>query len=290
MPGLMVSMLEALDVRDGDRVLEIGTGTGYNAALLAHRLGSDRVFSMDVDTDLVDLARERLAAIGYTPTLIARDGDEGLTSHAPFDRIISTCAVPAIPRSWIEQTTRHGLILTDFKPSGLAGNLALLQRDGDTATGRFLPDWAGFMTMRHDNRAPQPHRPFRTRTDGRERRTSAPTPPWTHSVPWFLAQFGMPDNLTFGQSIDDVTGDLGDIFLSATDGSWCEVSTQEDNGSRRVLEGGPVALWGLFEQAYDRWQTVGEPSWERIGLTVTPDTHTVWLDHQDGNTTWTLAT
>ncbi|MPZ66961.1 MAG: methyltransferase domain-containing protein [Pseudonocardiaceae bacterium] len=290
MPGLMVSMLETLNVRDGDRVLEIGTGTGYNAALLAHRLGSDRVFSVDVDTELVDLARERLAAIGYSPVLIARDGDQGLTEYAPFDRIISTCAVPAIPRSWIEQTTQRGLILADFKPSGLAGNLALLQRDGDTATGRFLPDWAGFMTMRHDDRAPQPRQPPRTRAGGRERRTSAPAPPWTHSVPWFLAQFGMPDNLTFGQSIDDVTGDPGDIFLSATDGSWCEVSTQEDNGSRPVLEGGPVALWGHFERAYDRWQAVGEPGWERFGLTVTPNTHTVWLDDSNGNTTRTLAT
>lgn len=175
MPGLMVSMLETLNVHDGDRVLEIGTGTGYNAGLLAHRLGSDQVFSMDVDSELVDLARERLATIGYTPTLVARDGERGLAKHAPFNRIISTCAVPAIPRSWIDQTTQHGLILTDYQPSGLAGNLVLLQRHDDTATGRFLPDWAGFMTMRRADPAPRPRQPHRARNGARERRPSAGT-------------------------------------------------------------------------------------------------------------------
>jgi protein-L-isoaspartate O-methyltransferase len=56
-PDLMVRMLETLDVRDGQRILEIGTGTGYNAALLAHRLGDDNVFSVDIDPELVSTAR-----------------------------------------------------------------------------------------------------------------------------------------------------------------------------------------------------------------------------------------
>lgn len=73
-PSLMARMLEALDVVDRDHVLEIGVGTGYNAALLAHRLGNDRVVSLDVDPDLVRLARDRLGEAGYAPTLIAGDG------------------------------------------------------------------------------------------------------------------------------------------------------------------------------------------------------------------------
>ncbi|HYZ09521.1 MAG TPA: methyltransferase domain-containing protein [Pseudonocardiaceae bacterium] len=67
MPGLMTRMLETLDVRDGHDVLEIGTGTGYNAALLSHRIGDQHVFSVDIEPDLVQLARERLARIGYRP-------------------------------------------------------------------------------------------------------------------------------------------------------------------------------------------------------------------------------
>jgi protein-L-isoaspartate O-methyltransferase len=67
-PVLMLTMLEALEVAPGHRVLEIGTGTGYNAALLCERLGSEQVTSVDIDPELVALARDRLAANGYTPT------------------------------------------------------------------------------------------------------------------------------------------------------------------------------------------------------------------------------
>jgi protein-L-isoaspartate O-methyltransferase len=96
-PDLMVRMLETLDVHDGHRVLEIGTGTGYNAALLAHRLGDGRVFSIDVGAEFVDLARQRLATAGFHPTLVSGDGVHGLAEHAPYDRIIATCSVPAVP-------------------------------------------------------------------------------------------------------------------------------------------------------------------------------------------------
>ena len=99
-PDLVVRMLEALDVHDGHKVLEIGTGTGYNAALLVHRLGGRAVFSVDLDAEIVDPARERLASIGFHPTLVARDGVEGLPEHAPFDRIVATCSVPAVPGAW----------------------------------------------------------------------------------------------------------------------------------------------------------------------------------------------
>ncbi|MGH3903771.1 MAG: methyltransferase domain-containing protein, partial [Pseudonocardiaceae bacterium] len=63
-PDLMIRMLEALDVRHGHRVLEVGTGTGYNAALLCARLGSEHVTSVDIDPELIELAAERLAANG----------------------------------------------------------------------------------------------------------------------------------------------------------------------------------------------------------------------------------
>lgn len=122
-PDLMVRMLEILDVQDGHRVLEIGTGTGYNAALLAHRLGDEQVFSVDVGEDLVDLARDRLDAAGYRPRLAAVDGVHGLPAHAPFDRIIATCSVPAVPWEWAQQLAPDGTILVDLKLANSAGNL-----------------------------------------------------------------------------------------------------------------------------------------------------------------------
>lgn len=284
MPGLMVRMLEALDIRDGDRVLEIGTGTGYNAALVSHRLGSANVFSVDIDAELVDLARERLAAIGYTPTLAAGDGVQGLAEFAPYDKVVSTCAVPAIPRAWIEQTAPSGLILTDFKPSGLAGNLVLLQRRDDIAIGRFLPAWAGFMDMRHTHTTNTPQPPVRDRTHARTRPTMAPLRPWEHPVPWFLAQFGMPPNLIFGGDLYDAPGEPNRIFLSATDGSWCEVTAKD--GVKELVEDGPDSLWHRFESAYDQWRAAGEPDWHHLGLTVTPESHTVWLDAPYSDRRW----
>jgi len=261
-PSLMIRMLDALDLHDGHRVLEIGTGTGYNAALLSNRLGSGHVFSVDLDETLVERARERLAEIGHTPTIVAGDGELGLAEHAPYDRIIATCAVPRIPRDWIDQTTEGGLILADFKPAADAGNLVLLERRGDTAKGRFLSEWAGFMPMRHHDTTTPPH-PVRDRTHAHTRPTTVPQPPWDYPVPWFLAQFGMPPNLTYGHGPDY-------IFLATTDGSWCEV------GAGTVTEKGP--LWTRFEAAYEQWRVDGEPSWSRFGLRVSPESHEVWMD------------
>jgi protein-L-isoaspartate O-methyltransferase len=136
-PGLMTRLLETLDIHEGHDVLEIGTGTGYNAALLAHRLGAEHVFSVDIDRELVDLVRDRLARIGYRPTLVVADGADGLPEHAPYDRIIATCSVPAIPWAWLEQTRVGGLILADLKLSVHAGNLVLLTRLAGRAEGRF---------------------------------------------------------------------------------------------------------------------------------------------------------
>jgi hypothetical protein len=170
----------------------------------------------------------------------------------------------------------------------MAGNLVLLERKGDTANGRFLPSWAGFMDMRHANPVSKPRQPHRVHANAHERRTSAPPHPWLHPIPWFLAQFAMPENLTFGQNVNDETGETGDTFLSATDGSWCEVSAEEHNGTRRVVEGGPMSLWGAFEEACERWRSAGEPDWPRFGLTVTPEQHTVWLDKPDGTKWWSL--
>ncbi|MGH3995296.1 MAG: methyltransferase domain-containing protein, partial [Pseudonocardiaceae bacterium] len=114
-PDLMIRMLEVLQVADGMRALEIGTGTGYNAALLCHRLGQDNVCSIDIDPALITDARARLAGLGYHPALVAADGAEGLAGHAPFDRIIATCSVRAIPPAWIHQLAPGGLLLVHLE-------------------------------------------------------------------------------------------------------------------------------------------------------------------------------
>lgn len=85
MPSLVATMLQALQVRNGHRVLQVATGTGYTAALLCERLGSTQVTSIDVDPDLASAARDRLRRCGYTPIVITADGAHGYPGHAPYD-------------------------------------------------------------------------------------------------------------------------------------------------------------------------------------------------------------
>ncbi|MGH3972370.1 MAG: methyltransferase domain-containing protein, partial [Pseudonocardiaceae bacterium] len=128
-PDLMIRMLEALDIHDGHRVLEIGTGTGYNAALLTHRLGDKAVYSVDIDPTLITAAGQRLDQLGYHPTLVAGDGAQGLPEHAPVDRIIATCALRAVPTEWIHQLRPGGTALVHLEGPLGAGNLLALHRD-----------------------------------------------------------------------------------------------------------------------------------------------------------------
>ena len=292
-PGLMVRMLEALQITEGHRVLEIGTGTGYNAALLSHRLGDQNVFSVDVEPDLVDLARDRLAELGYTPVLVADDGALGLPEHAPFDRIIATCAVPAVPWAWIDQLAPGGEVLTDVKIAINAGSLVKLRRAGDRAEGRFDPVWAGFMNLHPEPTAAGPAaRAARARRGpGVEGRTSAveARTPWASLLVWFLAAFEIGPDVSIGYTGTDITRPPSAVRISTLDGSWAEIGIDAaENGRYAVSEGGPRALWRMVEQAHELWGRHGQPGWERFGLTVTPDRQTVWLDGPDQTPRWEL--
>jgi protein-L-isoaspartate(D-aspartate) O-methyltransferase len=143
-PSLMATMLVELEVRDGDTVLEIGAGTGYNAALLSHRLGDDHVTTVDLDPEITESARRHLDAAGYHPTVVTGDGARGVPERAPFDRIIATCALPSVPRAWLAQCAPGGRILTP-----LATGLVLLRvADAAHAEGRFLDTPAYFVPLR----------------------------------------------------------------------------------------------------------------------------------------------
>ncbi|MGH4019722.1 MAG: methyltransferase domain-containing protein [Pseudonocardiaceae bacterium] len=174
MPGLMARMLEALDVHDGHRVLEIGTGTGYNAALLCHRLGSANVVSIDIDPALTASAKDHLASIGHHPTLMVGDGAAGVARHAPYDRIIATAAVPDIPLPWIEQLAPGGRILANLRGDLAGGTLCLLTKHGDDEViGPALPLGGHFMWLRPQADSPlRAPEPSHTRSSRHAARTS----------------------------------------------------------------------------------------------------------------------
>lgn len=151
-PSLMAKMLVELDVREGDRVLEIGAGTGYNAALLAHRLGDDNVTTVDLDPEITESARRHLAAAGYHPAVVTGDGAAGCPERAPYDRIIATCTLSSVPREWLAQCRPGARILAPLA----TGLIALTVRDAEHAEGRFLHTPAYFVPLRGGGaRAPQ---------------------------------------------------------------------------------------------------------------------------------------
>jgi protein-L-isoaspartate(D-aspartate) O-methyltransferase len=160
-PSLMAGMLEALEVRDGQDVLEIGAGTGYNAALLSHRLGEEHVTTVDLDPEITAAARRQLAGAGYHPVVVTGDGALGCPERAPFDRIIVTCTLPSVPYAWLPQCRPGALILAPVS----TGLVLLRVRDDDRgrfAEGRFLRTSAYFVPLR-GGREETPGRPRRGR-------------------------------------------------------------------------------------------------------------------------------
>ncbi|MEU1089995.1 methyltransferase domain-containing protein [Streptomyces sp. NPDC005576] len=146
-PSLMALMLEELDVRAGQRVLEIGAGTGYNAALLAHRLGDRAVTTVDLDPEITESARRHLASAGYRPTVVTGDGARGCPGRSPYDRIIVTCTLPLIPEEWLAQCAPDARILAPFA-TGLISLRVRETADGRRAEGRFLHTPAFFVPLR----------------------------------------------------------------------------------------------------------------------------------------------
>ncbi len=285
MPSLMVDMLEALAVADGHRVLEIGTGTGYNAALVSHRLGAANVTSIDLDPSLVADARERLARIGYRPHLVTGDGTHGVRGHAPYDSIIATCAVPAIPAAWITQIVAGGTILTDVRGE-VSGALILLRKTSpDTVTGRVLPRPGSFMWLRA--RVDNPLRNGGRYTtvfslDGAESRTTDVDPELVDDRDFrFVLQRYVPrlQSITWARRDDAAV-----LALRANDASWAEVTVAEAQpGRHAITQGGPLRIWDDVERAASVWNSLGRPVRQRFGVTATVDgKHRYWLDSPDG--------
>jgi protein-L-isoaspartate(D-aspartate) O-methyltransferase len=147
-PAMMAIMLEQLELKPGHRVLEIGAGTGYNAALMAHLVGDHgHVVTMDIDEDIVTAARHHLLAAGFGRVeLICADGGLGHAPGAPYDRIILTAGGFDIAPAWQEQLAEDGRLVMPLSLNGPQQSVAF------TRSGKHLRSVSlhgcGFMPLR----------------------------------------------------------------------------------------------------------------------------------------------
>lgn len=109
-PYIVASMVEALEVRPENRVLEVGAGTGYEAAILGELAGE--VWTIERHAELADKAREILQKLGYANVhVVTGDGSLGLAEHAPFDRILVAAAAPHVPDTLVAQLAEGGRLV-----------------------------------------------------------------------------------------------------------------------------------------------------------------------------------
>lgn len=128
-PYIVAVMTEQLELQPQDRVLEVGTGSGYQAALLAELAGS--VISIERLASLADRARENLARAGVTGVqVVVGDGTEGYPPEAPYDAIIVTAASPGIPQPLIDQLAEGGRLIAPVGPRECQDLIKLVKREG----------------------------------------------------------------------------------------------------------------------------------------------------------------
>jgi len=147
-PGLVAQMLEFLDLKPGQKVLEIGAGTGYTAALIYEIVGKDgHVITVDIQEDVVAQTRRLLHAAGYDRIeVIFGDGFYGYYQNAPYDRIVATVGCPDISLHWVEQLAPEGFMLIPLQ-HGIEGHnpLTRIWVEQEKILGKFVGP-AGFMT------------------------------------------------------------------------------------------------------------------------------------------------
>ncbi|MFE9801595.1 methyltransferase domain-containing protein [Streptomyces goshikiensis] len=271
--AVVADMLDSLMLEPGHRVLEVGTGAGWNAGLLAARAGAGKVTSVEVDAELADTARARLTAAGFDVAVHTGDGNAGWPAAAPYDRVIATYAVDDVPWTWIEQTRPGGRLVV---PWGRLGHVALtVADDGKSATG-WVQGLGMFMPSRGTDQGREYHA---IRGDGppdRTVRVERDLRPLADVHLFFALRVSHPD-------IRITTEDRGEgVTVGLHDGvsSWATATTDQ-TGTVAAYEGGPRHLLAEVDAGRRHWEERGSPGLWDFGMTVAPDGQHVWSGTAD---------
>ncbi|MEV0266525.1 methyltransferase domain-containing protein [Streptomyces sp. NPDC050617] len=250
LPGLVVSMADRLGTEPGDRVLDVGTGSGYSAALFGHRFGDANVTSVDVDPYLVGAARDRLSGFGREPRMETVDAT-GELPGASYDRIMATVSVRPVPASWLRALRPGGRLVTTIAGTALL-IVADMGEDG-AARGAVRPEPATFMEARREaDYPPKLDEVFvaaRAREGDDVRVPYGPIPDlWREWPLRYLFELDTPGVETRAATYDD---GCRVVWLLAADGSWARA---EDGPRPLVHQGGPRRLWDALEGVSRKWE------------------------------------
>jgi protein-L-isoaspartate(D-aspartate) O-methyltransferase len=297
-PDAMAFMLEALQLGPGMRVLEIGTGTGYNAALLAHIVGDPHnIFTVEVDDVLARRAQHILDQVaGEGITVYVGDGLRGYAPSAPYDRMIASGSYHKVPLDWLDQLQPGGILVMNLR--GHLGACAFLKvvkvGPGRVAHGSFLAG-SDFMELRdarypsyrvtdlvarYHGRPTMAQRPFTcTEFD--------PSLLWDHRLE-FLLQISFPEMYFTSVYVDPMCPCLID---TASD-TMLVFRPGERQGQWLVEIKGQEQLWERVAQAYSWWVQAGAADIEAYCMEIdSSGKQRVILESVDGGHegTWTLS-
>ncbi|MFJ8668181.1 methyltransferase [Streptomyces sp. NPDC093600] len=265
MPSMVARSIALLDIEDGHKVGEIGTASGHVAALLSERLGSERVYSSEIDPALARLAAANLRSAGYAPHLSCSDGEWGWPNAAPFDSILATCALRHVPHQLVRQIRPHGRLVAPMARDFWSGALVQLVVDEHGVASGHFHSGASYMPMRS-------HRVG----DGAPVDSSTARQRQSAVEPHELLRLDFA--LYAGARLPGVrmwhTEDRGTVQVWAQDrrGSAAMAATGGE-----VWEYGPRSLWQAIERAYDEYTDLGSPGAEQCGLTVRAGGESFWV-------------
>jgi len=137
-PFIGALMLDLLGIEAGSRVLEVGTGLGYQAAIMAD-MGAE-VFSVEIVEEFAEAAKERFALLGYDVEVRVGDGSRGWADHAPFDRILVTAAAEKVPEALVEELSPGGRLVIPLGGAEIQ-QLSVIEKNGsgEIATREIMP-------------------------------------------------------------------------------------------------------------------------------------------------------
>ncbi|WP_165977864.1 methyltransferase domain-containing protein [Nonomuraea diastatica] len=270
-PHVAVEFLRLLDLAPHHHVLEIGTGTGWTAAMLSWRLGDDQVTTIDVDESVAAAAGESLKEAGFAPLVLVGDGALGAADRAPFDRVHVTCGVRDIPYSWVQQTRPGDCIVVPWMPMpGQWGyQLRLDVLNDGTAVGSFLGG-CGFMMLRSQRRPVWP--PYGDRGSKSTTRLD-PRTPWAAMDRGFaLALAAHSPHLVIATAGWEDDGDDGAWVMRLRDlrGDGWAIAIALPGEDTHIAQGGDRQLWHDLEGAYMDWLRAGRPGRDAYRMLVTP--------------------